>query len=85
MSLARGLDYYTGVIFEAILVQQPENVTKKDAGMKFKMLDLHYVCSKSNCGLYLLQCFHLLYSCRQDMPLPLIKFVQSYMAPSKFF
>ena len=32
MSLARGLDYYTGVIYEAILVQQPESLTKNEAG-----------------------------------------------------
>lgn len=32
MSLARGLDYYTGVIYEAILIQQPDSMTKNEAG-----------------------------------------------------
>ncbi|XP_046853227.1 histidine--tRNA ligase, cytoplasmic-like isoform X2 [Xenia sp. Carnegie-2017] len=32
MSLARGLDYYTGVIYEAILLQQPESVMKNEKG-----------------------------------------------------
>lgn len=33
MSLARGLDYYTGVIYEAILLQQPESVMKNEKGL----------------------------------------------------
>ena len=32
MSLARGLDYYTGVIYEAVLVQQPDTKVKNEAG-----------------------------------------------------
>jgi histidyl-tRNA synthetase len=35
MSLARGLDYYTGVIYEAILIQQPQSKTKNEAGKLF--------------------------------------------------
>merc|ERR1711872_838729 len=32
MSLARGLDYYTGVIYEAVLTQLPEELLKADPG-----------------------------------------------------
>jgi histidyl-tRNA synthetase len=40
MSLARGLDYYTGVIYEAILKQ--ESVTKNEVGMFFYTLLFTY-------------------------------------------
>ena len=33
LSLARGLDYYTGVIYEAVLQQQPEEVTSAKLGI----------------------------------------------------
>lgn len=52
MSLARGLDYYTGVIYEAILIQQPERITKNEAGQFIATLLLLCYCFKLSYSMY---------------------------------
>ena len=50
MSLARGLDYYTGVIYEAILIQQPDSMMKNEAGEMPVIMDtllVHVISQRS--------------------------------------